>query len=156
MFLRSPPRLFFAFSRARLVTRCLHRVTLPPIGHRISRRRSFTTPAPQVAQRLALLFLLGSTFVMIVVKRHPSALDKTVFSSNLSMMHLPTLPWRSCLTGCRMSWIRTGIPHWRSSITCVFPRTAACALYLCFTDCPCSTEWGHDPRSRPAWYVCDQ
>jgi hypothetical protein len=25
-----------------------------------------------------------------------------------------------------------------------------------FIDCPCSTEWGHHPRSGPGWYVCDQ
>lgn len=23
-------------------------------------------------------------------------------------------------------------------------------------DCPCSIEWCHDPRSRPARHVCDQ
>jgi len=50
--LRSLPRLFFAFSRTRLVTRCFHRVTLPRVGHHISQTRSFTTPAPQVAQSL--------------------------------------------------------------------------------------------------------
>jgi len=50
MFLRSSPRLFFAFSKTRLVTRCLHSVTLPPIVNRVSQTRSFTTPATQVAQ----------------------------------------------------------------------------------------------------------
>lgn len=56
MFLRSSPRLFFAFSTTRLVTRCLYRATLPPIGHRVSQTRSFTTPAPQVAQRFGVAF----------------------------------------------------------------------------------------------------
>jgi len=50
MFLRSFPRPFIAFSKTCHLTKCLHRLTLPPIGHRVSLVRSFTTPAPQVAQ----------------------------------------------------------------------------------------------------------
>jgi len=60
MFLRSSSQPFIAFLKTRHLTRCLHRLTVPPIGHRVSSVRSFTTPAPQVAQRfgVALSFVL--------------------------------------------------------------------------------------------------
>jgi hypothetical protein len=56
MFLRSSPRSFIAFSKTRHLNRCLHRLNLRPIGHRVSLIRSFTTPAPQVAQRFGVAF----------------------------------------------------------------------------------------------------
>jgi hypothetical protein len=56
MFLRSSPRSFIAFSKTRHLTRCLHRPALPPNGHCVSLARSFTTPAPRVAQRFGVTF----------------------------------------------------------------------------------------------------
>ena len=104
MFLRSSSQPFIAFLKTRHLTRCLHRLTLPPIGHRVSSVRSFTTPAPQVAQR----FGVALSFALHIrddhcKKRNSRVSDKTAFSNNLNMMRLPMLPWRGCLTGCRIS-----------------------------------------------------
>jgi hypothetical protein len=79
MLLRSSPRQFIAFSKTRHLTKCLHRLTLPPIGHRVSLVRSFTTPAPQVAQRFGVAFSFELHIRddrCVVVKRYSRVSDK--------------------------------------------------------------------------------
>jgi hypothetical protein len=107
MFLRSSPRSFIAFSKTRHLTRCSHRLTLPPIGHRVSLVRSslvrsFTSPAPQVAQRFGVALSFELHIRDDRCKTLLSCFRQTAFSNNLNMMHLPTLPWRCCLTGYKI------------------------------------------------------